>query len=419
MQNPSYNIEIQNYNNQITRTKSYSTKKATYKIVNLLRNSYHALKTCEGVKDYVSTKKENFENENVYRSLILSDNEENPQLLSFSPPKSVEKTKFLETHDWSDIHINEAIEGTMIQLFYDHRIQSWEIATKNAVGGSYWFFKNQYDETVKRKHTTFYDMFLDALASERDRELNDLQILKQLPKEYCYTFVLQHPENHIVYTVEFAKLYLVAIYKIAESKVEFILPEEYQGWKCFIGNSGIFHFPRTLTADSYDDFEQKYRRIFLENSAQYMGFMLNSRSTGERVSIKNEAYEELKKIRGNHPNLQYQYLSLYRIGKIKEYLAYFPMYKMLFYHFKNEYMRFIKTIHECYCAYYIRKEVDLTTAEISKKYFVHIWRLHHQIYIPSLKTGEKKKITFGIVKQYFDELEPRLQLYYLNYVDKI
>ena len=132
-----------------------------------------------------------------------------------------------------------------------------------------------------------------------------------------------------------------------------------------------------------------------------------------------EAYEELKKIRGNHPNLQYQYLSLYRIGKIKEYLDYFPMYKMLFFHFKNEYMRFIKNIHHCYCAYYVRKEVDLTTTEISKKYYIHIWRLHHQIYIPSLKTAEKKKITIGVVKRYFDELEPRLQLYYLNYVDKI
>jgi len=405
MQNPSYTIDIQTYNKEITRTKSYSTKKAAYKIINLL-------------KDYASTNK-HFEKENVYRSLILSDDEENPQLLSFSPPKSVEKTMFLETHDWSTIHINETIEGTMIQLFYDERIHSWEIATKNAVGGSYWFFKNQYDETVKKKHTTFYDMFLDALGSERDRELNDLQILKQLPKEYCYTFVLQHPENHIVYTVEFAKIYLVAVNKIAaESNVEFILPEEYQGWKCFMGNSGIIHFPRTLDADSYADFEEKYQRIFLENSAQYMGFMLNSKTTGERVSIKNEAYEELKKIRGNHPNLQYQYLSLYRIGKIKEYLDYFPMYKMLFFHFKNEYMRFIKNIHHCYCAYYVRKEVDLTTTEISKKYYIHIWRLHHQIYIPSLKTAEKKKITIGVVKRYFDDLEPRLQLYYLNYIDQ-
>jgi len=402
--NPSYTIDIENYETERIRIKYYPTKKTTYKILNLTD------------KTRIPT---DFQKENIYRSVILSneENENTPQLLSFSPPKSIETAQFIEENksNWNDLYINEAIEGTMVHLFYDPRIDSWEIATKNAVGGNYWFFRNKYDETVK-KRTTFYDMFLDALASDRDKQLNDVSFLKQLSKHYCYTFILQHPENHIVLTIDFAKLYLVAVYQINNNRVLPILPQEYESWKCFLGNMGIIHFPRTVSTTDYEEFEKKYNRVFLENSnTLHMGFMLTNQKTSHRTMIKNKRYEDLKTIRGNHPNLQYQYLSLYRIKKIKDYLQYFPMYKDIFFRFKHQYLTFIKNIHDCYCSFYIRKEVDMETSEISKKYYIHIWRLHHQIYIPSLRTGEKKVITKKVVKEYLDAMEPRLQFYYLNY----
>ena len=414
MSNPHYVMNVIDYNKNETRTKNYSTKKAKYRILN---------QTQTQTKERGPWKKEN-----LYRSVILCENEENPRILSFSPPSSVDKSSFLDCnleksgHSWENIYVNEAIEGTMIQLFYDWRIFSWEIATKSAVGGHYWVFRDPYDNTVQ-KHTTLREMFLEALGEDRYQPFHEVNILKELSKDFVYTFVLQHPENPILFTVTFAKVFLVAVYKIEKTRVEFILPREFQEWKCFHGVASLIHFPRKIEAASFDELEKTHGCHFLNDSMQYMGFMMLLETTGERVFVKNQAYEDLKRVRGNYPNLQYQYLSFYRIGKISEYLKCFPMHKKMFYHFKREYLRWIKQIHECYCAVYIRKEMDYEKNRISKKYLIHIWRLHHQIYIPSLRryyeSEERdptkiKKITVNEVKKYLDGLEPRLQLYYLH-----
>jgi uncharacterized protein (DUF39 family) len=61
---------------------------------------------------------------------------------------------------------------------------------------------------------------------------------------------------------------------------------------------------------------------------------------------------------------------------------------------------------------YVNKTIDLN--KISKKYYIHIWRLHYQIYIPSINS-KKKIITKEVVKTYFGELEPKEQFFYLNF----
>jgi hypothetical protein len=117
-----------------------------------------------------------------------------------------------------------------------------------------------------------------------------------------------------------------------------------------------------------------------------------------------------KQIRGNNPNLQYHYLVLYRIGKVTEFLSFFPMYKKIFYRFYTAYHNFITEVHEGYLSYYIKKE----SKQIDKRYFIHVSKIHHEIYLPSLATNEKKKITHRVVREYFDKFEPGEVLYYLN-----
>ena len=58
-----------------------------------------------------------------------------------------------------EIYINEYIDGTMVHLFYDPRIQSWEIASKNAVSGNYFLSDN-----VKKTSKTLRDMFVECLT---------------------------------------------------------------------------------------------------------------------------------------------------------------------------------------------------------------------------------------------------------------
>ena len=120
-----YTLDTLNYNTDKLRTKIYkSTPSVEYKILN-----YDLI--CDNDQEY-----------GMYRSVVLSHPEN--KILCFSPPKSVTLEHFQESHPDitnPDIFINEIIEGTMINLFYDSRIESWQIATKGAIGGNYSFYK--------------------------------------------------------------------------------------------------------------------------------------------------------------------------------------------------------------------------------------------------------------------------------------
>jgi len=109
-----------------------------------------------------------------------------------------------------------------------------------------------------------------------------------------------------------------------------------------------------------------------------MGIMLTNISTGERASMSNPVYEEIKKIRGNNPNLQYHYFCLERIGQKAQFLEYFPMYTKIFNNFGRQYNEFITNVHQSYFSFYVKKE----GIPISKKYFIHASIIHHQIFLP-------------------------------------
>jgi hypothetical protein len=73
---------------------------------------------------------------------------------------------------------------------------------------------------------------------------------------------------------------------------------------------------------------------------------------------------------------------------------------------------FIEKTHEAYLSMYVFKE----KMEISPNYYSHIYKIHHMIYLPSLKKrpSERVKITRNIIKEYFYNMEPRELLYIFN-----
>lgn len=144
-----YNIDTVNYNQDKIKTKTYNKSNVTYTILNYDNNVI-----CH---DDVSN--------GYYRSVIISSPEN--KLLAFSPQKSLKTEAFIEKYSTinESIFMNEIIEGTMVNLFFDERLGQWEISTRGAVGGSYFYYRNQYDiDSDKRKQTSFYQMFLEALC---------------------------------------------------------------------------------------------------------------------------------------------------------------------------------------------------------------------------------------------------------------
>lgn len=256
-----------------------------------------------------------------------------------------------------------------------------------------------------------------------------MPILEYLPKNYCYSFVLQHPDNHIVLPINEPHLFLVAVYEIVDAcTVKFVPPHIYETWSVFTDST--IEFPKKYELTTYKELEDAYGSIHSDYSS--MGVMFTNVRTGERAALSNPVYEEIKKLRGNNPNLQYQYFCLLRSGQVDKFLEYFPTYKKVFMQFSKQYQDFITNVHQSYFSYYVKKE----GVPIAKKYFIHASKIHHQIYLPSLNNSnnnnkpvydlsgtlltqqlhvEKVIITRKIVKQHFDDMSPSENLYYLHY----
>jgi hypothetical protein len=127
--------------------------------------------------------------------------------------------------------------------------------------------------------------------------------------------------------------------------------------------------------------------------------------------LENPTYAEVRELRGNNPNLQYQYLCLRKIEKVDDFLKYFPQYKRIFYGFYKQYEEFITNTHQSYVKYYVKKTGEI----ISKKYFPLIYKIHHEVFIPSIATGEKLIMRRAEIKKYILNLSPTELIYYLNY----
>jgi hypothetical protein len=145
------------------------------------------------------------------------------------------------------------------------------------------------------------------------------------------------------------------------------------------------------------------------NSHMIPGIMVTQLETGFRTSFINAKYAEVKILRGNNPNLHYQYLVLRKIGKVAAFERYFPQYKAYFDRFETHFMAFATRIHQLYINVHVLKITTL--AELTdKKDKYHVEKLHYERYLPMLKASKaskdlkdlKPKITRKIVIEYLD-----------------
>ena len=327
----------------------------------------------------------------LFRSVITDDN----GILVFSPPKSLSFEIFMrENNDVSKITAEEFVEGTMINVFFNCRENEWEIATKSTVGGERIFFQSE-DRVL-----TFRSMFLDV-CNAVNLDFN------KLSRNYIYSFVMQHPLNRIVKPISEKMLYLIKVYDIHNKSYlitdigrEFIYTNVFKETNVKI--------PEVYIASSYDELIDKYASM--NTPYDCLGVMLHAEN-GDRSKLRNPNYEHVRKLRGNQPKIQYQYLSLRKSGKISEFLKFYPEYKKSFYEYRKRLHDFTQTLYTNYVRCYINKEKKLK--EFQNEYRMCMYKLH-QHYLTYLRE-DKKHVSFKVVLDYVNSLHQAQQMYLLNY----
>jgi hypothetical protein len=332
----------------------------------------------------------------LLRSIILIN--DNPsKIVSFSPPKSVSGSDFMSLYPskTNAIIAEDFIEGTMINVFYNANTTAWQISTRNSVGADVSFYTGS---------KTFKQMFTEAC-------MNNNFDIRNLNRSFCYSFVLQHPENRIVVPFKHPQLYLVAVYHISQTETSIVITEEnlnkvrQSGFQ--VGNT--VRFPDKYEFSSYTELIEK----FASPNTPYdiMGIIVKNTETGVRTKFRNPIYEEVRHLRGNQPKLQYQYLCLRHSGKIPEFLKYYPETKERMSQFRDQVHMFTNTLHKNYISCYVKKEKALN--EFSDQYKTHMYKLHEQ-FINELRP-KQLCVTNTVVIRYVNSLDPSLLMYCLNY----
>ena len=355
----------------------------------------------------------------VFRSMITDHSD---QILSIAPAKSLPNEDFFRLFAETNKQVTEIVEGTMINLFWsdDH----WEIATKRSVGCNYHFFRNQYFPGLPEpEQKTFKQMFLDGLMFSGSIE--DFANSLNLSKNRCYSFVVQHPSNHIVIPVDVPATYLVNCYEIDNTDKSFKYVNVFDLKDQF--TTTAVKFPRLFhdsceqividaafmegSSQGSSEGTENITRIMKNplNSYKVPGVMVTELNTGFRTSFINDKYTEIKLLRGNNPNLHYQYLVLRKAQKADEFLRHFPQYGAHFARFKEHFETFATRLHRLYMDVHVTKITTLNTIE-DKRDKYHVEKLHYTCYVPAIKlfkSGDsnvavKPKVTRKMVMEYLD-----------------
>lgn len=363
----------------------------------------------------------------LLRSVVL---DKYGKVIAYSPPKCIvpSANEFNERFSDDKILVEEFVEGTMINVFY-HKPNGqedgagWEIATRSCVGANIVFHSlpptldstqaqeqttqdqttQDQDQTTQEPKKTFRRMFLECM-NHVGLEFDALQ------KDCSYSFVMQHPNNHIVRHTTEPALYLIAVYKIDNESlvVEEQCRDEHLGKINACAKTSV-RLPLQFTDIGLTELKEIYTS--LNSSYDFPGLICRELSTGARFKFRNPNYERIKNLHGSEPKLQFQYLSLRHQNKVKEHLKQHPEHREAFQKFKDQLHAYTNQLFANYISCYVRKERPL--GQFPAEFKTNMFRLHER-YLNELRE-KKEHITLGQTIAYMNGLYPSHQIYALNY----
>jgi hypothetical protein len=399
---------LKNEHNYFT-IKKYTFNNNEYKIIKYSKEVVNSLMKTD-FAEYLAISK--------FRSVIVRNN----KVVCFAPEKSLDYSYFVNAYSTENSWLEDYIDGTMINVFYDNIKQTWEIATRSTVGGNIVFFNDVKNYKYFDNNNYFKDYYNLTFRSMFFEACNICNLdLNCLDEKYVYSFVLQHPFNRIVTPIVTPVIYLVKVYEIIHpinnvlsvNNLDQVTINE-------INIQSLLNCPPYMFLNSNIKFVNKYPITNFEEIKAYygsghagyncVGCFLYSKD-GTRSKIRNASYEEVRKLRGNQPKLQFNYLSLKQQNKVGEFLQYYPEHTVIFNKFKLALYHYTSNLFMNYISCFIRKEKPLKEYEF--EYKSHMYKLHEK-YKTELKP-HNKIIDKKYVIDYVNALHPAQQMFIINY----
>jgi hypothetical protein len=328
------------------------------------------------------------------RGLILSkiDN----SVVCPVPPKSISSDDFASNFNsspntWT---IQDFIDGTMINLFRFNG--ETYLSTRSCLNAKCKWFSNQ----------TFADLFTQCLGSSPKK-------LDSLDMDYCYSFVIQHPDNTIVKKYLVPDLVLTCVSRINDNTVEFLNVHE------FVEKHNLdFRVP---TEFNFKRIEDIYSYVNSLSETDQGVVLLKNNENGDhiRTKIRNPKYSSVRKLRGNTNNKMYLFFELRQQGNgaMENYLKYFEDDRVLFDGFREKLYTFTQRLFQNYLDCFVNKNEKGDTIKNHKNIDFELKPLVAELHANYYNT--RQKTTKNTVIQYLHNMEiPRI-LFVLNYKNRV
>ena len=329
------------------------------------------------------------------RGLILSKKDNS--IVCAVPPKSHSNLDFIKnfTSNPSQYSVMDFIDGTMINVFTHEGLTY--IATRSCLGAMCRWMSS----------STFAEMFSQCLEHTNTT-------LDSLDKNFCYSFVIQHPHNTIVKKYIQPSLVLTHVSRVENGNVtfynvhKFVAEREYQlrtptSYANFTHIEEIYHYISSM--------EPSEQGIIILNSDIEVNY--------SRCKIRNIKYNMLRNLRGDTNNKQYLFFSLRKAanGSYQNYVNFFEEDRELFEYYRKELYGFTNYLFKLYLDCLVNKTNDGQPVKIHKQIDYEFKPLVAELHAQYMQT--RNKTTKNTVIQYLHNLPiPRL-LYTINYKRKM
>jgi len=323
------------------------------------------------------------------RGLILSTKDNS--VICPVPQKSSKNTAILENYTGnSDTYVvTDFLDGTMINYFQHDGIRY--ISTRSCIGAKcHWLSEKSFSE-----------MFYECLES------TDLT-LESLDMDYCYSFLIQHPNNRIVKQYLSPRLVLTHVSRVLDGKVLFYDVND------FSKNHNLnIDVPTKYNFESIEDLFGYISS--LDSNEQGLMVFEKDKENPEylidlaRYKIRNMKYNQVRELKGNTNNKHYLFFNLRTStgGSYEKYIKYFEEDKELFEGYRKELYSFTAELFKAYLDCFVNKNIDGKPVQIHKLAPFELKPLIAELHRNHMKT--RHPTTKNVVIQYLHNLPiPRI-----------
>ena len=250
------------------------------------------------------------------------------KILCYTFDKCTDIETFDKNINLDDLYIERAIEGTLVRLFYYNN--TWRLSTKKCI--------NAY-ESKWLSDKNFGLLFQECI--------NYNEIIPNLDINYCYSFIITHPENKMVVRYIEPKAYHIStrdLTNLSEIDVNINVTKIIRE---FINKNNLEEFiNNNITNQTV---------LNINTLINFEGYIFID-SNYNRQKVRTPIFNKIRNLWGNTNNRFYRYLELRNdVNLLNEYITYFVDDKEQFLEHEKRVGLLAQSILEIYVSKHIKK----------------------------------------------------------------